>query len=132
MTYSRFFVLLAIFTVIAAAAAAVAHLFLPISFAIPLTIGAIVLLMGISVLMFYAGQRTAAAENKFLFTNAFMGVTMIKFFLCGGLIAAYALLAEPENKLFVVPFFSTYLIYTALEIVFLVKLAGNTSAKAVE
>lgn len=132
MTDARFYTLFALFTAGAIGAAAVAHLLLPIAYALPLTIGAILMFVVITLVMYYAGKRTADAENKFLFTNVFMGVTMLKFFLCGGTIAAYALLAAPENKLFVIPFFSSYLIYTALEIVFLLKLSGMTTAKTKE
>jgi hypothetical protein len=128
MTDARFYTLLALFSAGAAAAAAAAHFLLPIGYALPLTFGSIVMFIIITLVMYYAGKRTAGSENKFLFTNVFMGVTMLKFFLCGGTIAAYALLAAPENKLFVVPFFSSYLIYTALEIVFLLKLSGMTPA----
>jgi len=130
MTNARFYTLLATFTAGAIVAAAAAHYLLPIGYAMPLTIGAIIMFIVITLVMFYAGKRTAGAENKFLFTNVFMGVTMLKFFLCGGTIAAYALLSAPENKLFVVPFFSSYLVYTALEIVFLLKLSGMTPANA--
>lgn len=132
MTYPRFYTLLAIFTAVAAAAAVVAHLLLSIGYAVPLTVGSILMFVAICAGMFYVGKRTAGSENKFMFTNAFMGITMFKLFLCGGLIAAYAFLGAPENKLFVVPFFLSYLIYTVLEIIFLVKLAGNTSVKAAE
>lgn len=126
MTYPRFFFLLAVFTVVAMLAAAASHYLLAIDYALPLTVGTIVLFSLFCVGLFWISHRTAGAENKFLFTNVFMGATMLKMFLCGGIIAAYALLAEPENKLFVVPFFLSYLIYTLLEIVFLVKLAGIT------
>lgn len=132
MTYSRFYTLLAIFTAIAAAAAIITHILFPLDYAIPLTVGTIVMLVAISTGMFYVGKRTAGSENKFMFTNAFMGFTMLKLVLCGGVIAAYVLLGAPENKLFVVPFFVTYLVYTTLEVIFLVKLAGITSVKAAE
>jgi hypothetical protein len=54
-----------------------------------------------------------------------MGITMVKLFLCGGTMVAYVVLAEPENKLFVVPFFLSYLVYTSLEVMVLVKLAAT-------
>lgn len=127
MTYARFFTLLGIFTTIAVVISVVCHALLPIDYAIPLTVGTIFLFCAFCAGLFWVGSRTAQAENKYLFTNVFMGVTMLKLFLCGGLITAYFFLSEPENKLFVVPFFLSYLVYTILEIVFLVKLAGNTA-----
>ncbi|MFT5997606.1 MAG: hypothetical protein ACI81P_000051 [Neolewinella sp.] len=128
MTYSRFFTLLGIFTAVAVVISLICHALLPLGYAIPLTVGTILLFCAFCIGLFWVGSRTANAENKYLFSNVFMGVTMLKLFLCGGLIAAYFFLGEPENKLFVVPFFLSYLVYTTLEIVFLIKLAGNTAA----
>lgn len=130
MTNARFFTLLGIFTAVAATMALTCHLFLPINYAIPLTVVVILLFIGLCVGLFFLGKRTVASENKYLFTNVFMGVTMLKLFLCGGLIGAYVLLGEPENKLFVVPFFLSYLIYTGLEVMFLIKLAAQTNTTA--
>jgi hypothetical protein len=125
MTYSRFFNLLAIFTLVAAAGCTAAHFLLPITYSIPLTVFTNIMLALLCVGMFILGKRTAGARNKFLFGNVFMGVTILKLFLCGGLIAAYIVLAKPDNKFFVIPFFFAYMVYTALEMVFLVKLAGE-------
>ena len=127
MTYNRFFILLGFFTLTAIIGALTSHYLLPIAYALPLTIVTIVLFVAFCGGLFYLGKRTARAKNKFLFTNVFMGVTMLKLFICGGLIAAYIFLGHPENKLFVVPFFISYLVYTTLEITFLIKLARETN-----
>lgn len=127
MTNNRFFALLGFFTLAAVVGALACHYLLPIDYAKWLTGGTILLFISFCLVLFYLGKRTARAENKFLFTNVFMGVTMVKLFLCVGLIAAYALLGSPANKLFVIPFFLSYTIYTALEITFLMKLARETS-----
>lgn len=127
MTYNRFFTLLGLFTLVAGLSASISHYLLPIGYALPFTMATIVLFIAFCVALFYLGKRTAGAKNKMLFTNVFMGVTMLKMFLCGGMIGAYAYLAAPENKLFVVPFFLSYMIFTLLEIIFLVKLARVTS-----
>jgi hypothetical protein len=132
MTYARFYTLLGIFTAVAVVLSLICHFVLPIDYAIPLTVGTILLFCAFCIGLFWVGSRTARSENKFLFTNAFMGVTMLKLFLCGGLIAAYFFLAGPENKLFVVPFFLSYLVYTILEIMFLIKLAGDTAGTVKE
>ncbi len=126
MTNARFYSLLGMFTAAAATLALGSHWLLPIDYAIPLTVGTILLLGSFCAGLFWLAKRTVASENKYLFTNVFMGVTMLKLFLCGGLIGAYVLLGAPANKLFVVPFFLSYLVYTGLEILFLIKLAGLT------
>lgn len=126
MTYPRFYRLLALATLLVAGGAALAHFSLPLAYALPLTVGTALLLLLLSPVIFWLGKRTVRAENKYLFGNMFMGVTALKLVLCGGLIVGYILLAKPENKFFVVPFFFTYLVYTALEMFFLIKLAGES------
>ena len=125
MSYARFALLLAVFAALAALAAATAHYFLDLAYALPLTIGMFGMLLLLSVVIFWLGKRTATAENKMLFGNVFLGVTMVKMFLCGGVIATYILLGEPPNKFFVVPFFTSYLLFTLLEIIVLVAVAGE-------
>lgn len=132
MTYKQFFAYLGSFTLVAILCAMAFHYWLPIAYAVPFTTATIVVFIAFCVGLFHLGKRTAGAENKFLFTNVFMGVTMLKMFVCGGAIAAYAYLAGPENKLFVVPFFLSYIVFTALEVTFLMKLARKTSGAAVD
>ena len=125
MTYPRFAILLAIFATVAALAALAAHYFLAIGYALPFTVAIYLLLLSFSIIIFWLGKRTATADNKFLFSNVFLGLTMVKMFLCGGVIVAYILLAEPTSKLFIVPFFTSYICFTLLEIIALVAVAGE-------
>lgn len=125
MTYPRFFIYLALTTVVAALLAGIAHLYLDISYAMPLTVGMMVLMLVLSITIFILGKRTATADNKFLFGNVFMGATLVKMFACGGIVVAYILLAKPPGKMFIIPFFTTYFSFTVLEVLYLVILAGE-------
>ncbi|GAB5555360.1 MAG: hypothetical protein Sapg2KO_49510 [Saprospiraceae bacterium] len=87
--------------------------------------------IGLSVFMFLVGKRAAASENKNNFTNAFLIFLMLKLFLCASLMIGYLKIFEPETKLFILPFFSLYIIYTIFEVFFLIKL-GKTQNKAKE
>jgi len=84
-----------------------------------IAIGIFVLL---SVTMYYQGYRAALSDNKHDFTNTFLGFLVGKLFLCGGLIIGYFYLAEPSSKLFVLPFFGVYIVYTIFEVVFMSRL----------
>ena len=125
MTYARFAVLLAGFTAFAALIALLFHYFLELDFAVGFTVTTFVVLLLLSVAIFWLGKRTAGAENKFLFGNVFLGVTVVKMFACGALVAAYIFLFEQPSRLFVLPFFTTYLVFTLLEIICLVQLAAE-------
>ncbi|MEM7575742.1 MAG: hypothetical protein AAF433_22755 [Bacteroidota bacterium] len=89
----------------------------------PLTVIAIVLFILLSLAMYYLGDRTAKATNRHLFTSVTMGFTFLKMMASAGLILVYALLFEPADKLFVLPFFLIYLLYSAFELIFMIKLA---------
>ena len=134
MTYPKFFTYLAVTTAVAALVAWLAHMLLPIDYALGLTVASFILMMLLTVVIFYVGKRTASAENKFLFGNAFMGATLVKMFFGAGAMVAYTKLAAPPNNLFIVPFFSTYFLFTIYEVIFLVMLAGEAQqvAKAEE
>ncbi len=78
-----------------------------------------------SVIMFFISQKAAKNENKNIFTNAILGFTFTKLFLSAGIVYVYFKLASPESKLFLLPFFGVYLIYTIFETHFMMKL-GKT------
>lgn len=85
--------------------------------------------IGLSLFMFLVGKRAAQSENKNNFTNAFLIFLMMKLFLCGSLMIGYLKLMEPDTKLFILPFFGLYIIYTIFEVFFLIKL-GKTQTKS--
>ncbi len=124
MLTSRFLLLLAAVTVLAVAGVAACHALLPIGYALPFSIATLLLFLVVSVVIFFLGRRSAGATNKHLFSNVFMGATMVKMLLCGMLVAGYVILGEPASKLFIVPFFWLYLVYTGFEVYFLMKLSA--------
>lgn len=78
--------------------------------------------------MFYIGRKTALSENKNDFTNAFLLFLMVKLFASALLVIIYLKTVEPQTKLFVLPFFGLYLIYTVFEVIFLSKLGRMKAA----
>jgi len=81
----------------------------------------------LSIGMYYAGRRSALSDNKHHFTNTIMGFTMGKMMLSILLILGYLKLAEPETKLFILPFFGVYLVYTIFETYFMTRLGRTNS-----
>jgi hypothetical protein len=77
----------------------------------------------LSVLIFWRARVAAASANRHSFTNVVMGVTMLKMLLSIAAIYAYVLLAEPASKLFVLPFFGVYIIYTIFEVYAMMQLS---------
>lgn len=79
----------------------------------------------LSVIMFFIGRTSAESDNKNTFTSTVLGFTVGKMMLAIMIIFAYLKLAEPADKLFIIPFFAVYFIFTAFETYFMMKL-GRT------
>ncbi|THH40350.1 hypothetical protein [Neolewinella litorea] len=124
MLTSRFLTLLTGVTLLAVAGVALSHLLLPIGYALPFTITTLVVFILLCLAIFFLGRRSAGAENRLLFSNVFLASTVMKMFICGALVVGYVVLGEPESKLFIVPFFWLYLVYTGFEVYFLMKLSA--------
>ncbi len=77
----------------------------------------------LSIAMYYLGQRAVQKENKYTFTNAILGFTMAKLFISVIAIVGYFLMARPESKLFIIPFFAIYFSYTIFETYFMMKIS---------
>ena len=93
----------------------------------PLSWLSLFLFILLSILMYYIGKRSSTSENKNDFTNAVLGFTVWKMFLAILVIFRYSQLAQPADKLFIIPFFSIYLIYTIFETYFMMKLGRMKS-----
>ena len=123
MTYARFLLLLGLTTVLALAGIFGFHAWLDLDYAWPFSVVTLALFLLISLALFFFGKRTAGATNRHLFGNVFLAGTLLKMMLCGTLLFVYVLLGEPQNKLFVAPFFWQYFLFTGLEVYVLMKLA---------
>jgi hypothetical protein len=127
MTTSRFFLLLGLVTLVAALGVVGCHYLMDIGYALPFSILSGVGLAFICIPLFFLGRRSAGAENKHLFGNVFLGLTMMKMLVCGMLVVGYVVLGEPESKLFIVPFFWLYAVYTSFEVYFLMQLSATVA-----
>ncbi len=124
MLTSRFLTLLALVTLLAVSGVALAHWLMPIGYALPFSVATTVIFIVVCSAIFFLGRRSAGAENRMLFSNVFLAATISKMFICGMLVVGYVILGEPESKLFIVPFFWLYLVYTGFEVYFLMNLAA--------
>jgi len=83
--------------------------------------------IALSAFIFFSGKRSAVNANKNAFTNTVLGFTMTKMLICAIIVVAYHKIVQPESKWFLLPFFVTYLVFTAFETYWMMKLA-RTSA----
>ncbi len=76
----------------------------------------------LSLVMYFVGYRTANSDDKNAFTSAALGFTMGKMLLTVTLIFVYMKVAEPMDKLFVIPVLGVYVVFTIFETYFMMKL----------
>ncbi len=79
----------------------------------------------LTILMYKAGQSALKSQNKNDFTNTTLGFMMGKMLLAGIIIISYNKLMEPQSKIFILPFFIVYVIYTVFETYFMMRLAKS-------
>ncbi len=85
----------------------------------------LVFFIALSALMYFSGKKSASSANKNAFTNTVLGFTMVKMLLCAAIVLVYYNLFQPESRWFLLPFFSTYLVFTAFETYWMMKLARS-------
>jgi len=84
----------------------------------------LVVFVGISVSAYIFGLKAANSRNKSDFINLIIILIAAKMLICLFLVWLYKIFVEPESKLFVIPFFIIYMIFTSFEMKILVRL-GN-------
>lgn len=81
------------------------------------------LFIGLSVALFYAGRAAAQSSNRLAFNNLITASVLGKIVASLVALFAYFKTQKPDDRLFVVPFLIVYVIFTAFETDFLLKLA---------
>lgn len=80
--------------------------------------------VALSITMFYLGKMTAGSDkSRMAFSNTVLGLVIGKMILSMLIVFSYAQEVKPESKLFLIPFFAIYFIYTIFETWFLMKLS---------
>lgn len=86
----------------------------------------LILFIVISIIMYFTGRWGVNSENKTTFIGLMYAYMGGKMFLSIVLIMMYYYYIEPKSKLFILPFFVVYLIFTIFESYFLMKLNENS------
>ena len=76
----------------------------------------------LTLAMFFTGLLTAKSKNQNAFMGTILGFTFAKIVLSFAVVLGYHQIYQPSSKAFVIPFFITYLVYTAFETWFMMKL----------
>ncbi|MFK7948309.1 MAG: hypothetical protein AB8G11_12030 [Saprospiraceae bacterium] len=80
----------------------------------------------ISIVMYFTGRWGVNNDNKNTFIGLMYAYMGGKMFLSVVLIMLYYFYVEPNTKLFILPFFVVYLIFTIFESYFLMKLNDDS------
>lgn len=87
--------------------------------------GTVLLFVGISIGLFYAGAGTAKSRSKMAFNNVISLSVFGKMVVSLAALFVYKSVAKPENTWFVLIFLLVYVVYTVFEVVFMTRLAKS-------
>ncbi|MGB0861505.1 MAG: hypothetical protein ACPG19_06385 [Saprospiraceae bacterium] len=79
----------------------------------------------ISLAAYFFGIHSANSSNKNDFNNVFIILTTTKLLLSLFLVWFYQIFTEPTTKLFILPFFLIYIIFTIFESYILIRLGKD-------
>ena len=79
-----------------------------------------------SLIAFFMAAQISKSPKKDRYITLIMGLTLLKMFLSFTLIAAYVKLNPPQSRLFAIPFFGIYLIFTIFESAFLIRIGKHS------
>lgn len=74
-----------------------------------------------SLLIYAIARRVSDSKKKEHFINLILAFTLLKMLFSFLLIASYAKIAHPESRLFALPFFGIYLLFTIFESAFMIR-----------
>lgn len=75
-----------------------------------------------SLLMYASARRIAKSEKKERYIGLILGFSGLKMLCSFLLIAVYAKTTEPDSRLFALPFFGIYLVFTIFESAFMIRI----------
>jgi hypothetical protein len=87
------------------------------------SLGVVLLFVLICTGLFFAGRAAGRSSDRFAFTNLVSISVFGKMALALALLFAYRGSAQPENALYVPLFLGIYVVYTAFEVWFMMRLA---------
>jgi hypothetical protein len=78
--------------------------------------------VALSILSFYGGKYFVHQKSKNTFSTFLMGLIMFRLLCSVAIIIGYFNIVKPTSKLFLLPFFVVYLVYSIYEVYFLSKI----------
>lgn len=82
-------------------------------------IASVCLFVVMSIVVYYAGQAALKSGSPYSFIRLIIVNVFAKIVICFAMVAIYFKVCQPESKLFILPFLTTYLIFMVFETYFL-------------
>ena len=128
MSRRRFFLQLTLVTFGTLAGISLLQLFPQFHVSFQFSLLSLLFFVVISAVMFLIAAQAALSKDKNVFTRLIMVFTFVKMLLTLALVVVFQKFARPTNNLFLIPFFSIYIVYTIFETTFMTKL-GKIKAR---
>jgi hypothetical protein len=88
----------------------------------PLSWGAWGAFIVLTITAYFAGLKTVKSHNKNHFSNTVFGFSMGKILVVAVSVLIYTKSVEPEGKLFIIPLFIVYAVFSVFETIMLSKI----------
>jgi hypothetical protein len=122
MESRRFLLQLLIASIVCAGGIGVLYRFPGMASGIALAWQSLGFFIGFSLLMYASARRIAKSEKKERYISLILGFSGLKMLCSFLLIAIYAKTVEPDSRLFALPFFGVYLVFTIFESAFMIRI----------
>jgi hypothetical protein len=85
----------------------------------------LILFSAFSLFFYFGGKKTINSQDIHLFSKFFLSATVIKMLTSLTVILLYIFIVKPKDKLFIIPFFLVYLLFTIFEVYFMSKVGSK-------
>ncbi|MCC6727497.1 MAG: hypothetical protein IT258_23535 [Saprospiraceae bacterium] len=122
MNHRRFFSQLLLVTILTAVILYFLHIFQPFAAYATMSAASLVFFAVLAVVMYFPSVKAAQSADRNAFTRAIMGFSFLRMFLAVAFVVAFVRLYHPTDKLFTIPFFFIFFVFTGFDVVFMSKL----------
>ena len=105
------------------------YAFLPLKNNANIAWWSLTLFIVISWLMYVLGKRAANSPDKYFFNNVIIGSMLFKMIFSVAVLLIYKKTFHPEGKIFLIPFFIAYFVFTIFETYFMTQLTERKKIK---
>lgn len=125
MSSKEFVIKFGIFSSVCFLLILITHLGSKLSSVLPFSLSTLLLYVGLTLMMYLFAKRSRLDSNPGSYTSTLLSFHWIRIFTSLLFVFTYILFFPPKSNLFLLPFFSIYILFTIFEVYMLTKLESD-------